>query len=36
MVSQMDGWMDGWMDSVSLGYSLIVCVVSQIDGWMVR
>ena len=32
MVSQMDGW----MDSVSLGYSLIVCVVSRIDVWMVR
>ena len=23
--------MDGWMYSVSLRYSLIVCVVSQID-----
>ena len=22
------------MDSVSLRYSLIVCVVSQVDGWM--
>ena len=32
MVSQMNGW----MDSVSLGYSLIVYVVSQIDEWMVR
>ena len=32
-VSQMTGWMDC---SVSLRYSLIVCVVSHIYGWMDR
>ena len=28
--------MDGWIYSVSLRYSLIVCVVSQIDRQMDR
>ena len=32
MVSRIDGW----MYSVSLRYSLIVCLLSQIDGCMDR
>ena len=36
LCGKSDGWVDGWMDSVSLRCSLIVCVVSQIDGWMDR
>ena len=34
LCGKSDGWVDGWMYSVSLRYSLIVCVVSQMDGWM--
>ena len=34
LCGKSDGWVDGWMYSVSLRYSLIVYVISQIDGWM--